>query len=182
MNRVVLGCLIVGLLAAAGAAGLYWLVLREGPTFEVNAQATEAVALGAVAELVVEARNPHEKTITLDSIDIDDTLLAGFEVIGVEPAAKDQKIVPFLHQQSWTYRQKVAAGESRQFIFRLKATVAGSFTGTVGVCNTQQDCPVQQIDIVVEAAPAGEPPPAEAPEKPERPAADGSGKIDRRRL
>jgi hypothetical protein len=144
----------VGLVAVAGfAAGCDVLMVK--PTFEVSvAVPTDIVAMEPFA-LGVDVKNPHGSAITLDSVDVDDKLLAGFQVVSVEPKPKDTMHVPVLNQRSWSFGTSlsVPAGATQRVTFNLRALNAGRFSGNVGACNPGQDCASTFADLVVVTRP-----------------------------
>jgi hypothetical protein len=145
----------VGLVAVA-VLGAGCDMLRVKPTFEVSvAVPTDIVAMEPFA-LGVDVKNPHGSAITLDSVDLDDKLLTGFQVVSVDPKPKDTMHVPLLNQRSWSFGTSVPAGTTQRVTFNLRALNAGRFSGNVGACNPGQDCASTFADLVVVTRPRGQ--------------------------
>ena len=111
------------------------------------------VQLDAPVTLVITATNTHEKAVTLDSIDIEDSFLAGFQVVDIDPPPEETMHLPFVNQRSWTFSRMLAAGEACSVSFTLKPVVAGHFSGDVDVCNPNQDFTTLFADVVVKHGP-----------------------------
>ncbi len=130
-------------------AGLGYALFRERPQLDASLTVPAEVASGATLDLVVAIANPHTQDVSLDSIDIDDALLEGFQVLGVEPAASDTDHISFLNQRTWTFERPVAPEARMTVTFHLRALAAGRHAGNVDVCNRAQDCRGLHADIVV---------------------------------
>ncbi|MHC5055050.1 MAG: hypothetical protein ACYTKD_10080 [Planctomycetota bacterium] len=156
--RTVLGCLGAALLAAVVGVVLIWFCLiRELPKLDAKLSLAPEATLGSTATMVVVAKNPHEEPVTLDSIDIDESFLAGFQVISIDPEPTDTSNVPLLDQRSWSFGEEIAPGESHSVTFNLRPVSEGRFTGDVDVCNPSQDYKTLLADVVVKKAAPGEP-------------------------
>jgi hypothetical protein len=160
----------MGLRLAGIVAGITWSlgcdVLTVKPTFEVTLVVPDELTVGQPFALVVDVKNPHGSAIKLDSVDVADTLLKGFQVVSVEPSAKDTMHVPLLDQRSWSFETSVAAGATHRVTFNLKPLLAGRFSGNVDACNPGQDCASTFADLVVglrkPAPPVAHRPPGDA--------------------
>jgi hypothetical protein len=155
VKRVLIGCLaLLALLAVAGVAGVLW-ILREGPQLASRVEVPAQVAAGESFTLSLVVSNPHPDPVTLDSVDVDESLLAGFQVLAVEPEPTHTDAIPFLEQRTWSFGRELPAAGELEVRFELRAVEAGRFSGNVEVCNPEQDCPGQFVDLVVTpAAPA----------------------------
>jgi len=148
MNKTVVGCLIAAALAVilpVLAIGI-WLV-REAPMLDASLSVPPQVALDSTAIMVVTTTNPHPKPVTLDSIDVDDSFLAGFQVVRIDPEPVDTMHI--FGQRSWTFDQSVAPGDSLEVRFELRAVQEGHFSGDVDVCNPGFDFMTVVADVVV---------------------------------
>jgi uncharacterized protein (DUF58 family) len=150
MKKILLGCLGVALLTAVLGAGLvlYWL-LRERPVLESTLSLPTEVELDATVPMVITTTNGHSTPVTLDSIDVDDSFLAGFQVIRIEPEPEGTLHVPFLNQRSWAFATVVQPGDSLTVTFHLKPVAEGHFSGDIDVCNPSQDFETLLADVVV---------------------------------
>lgn len=125
--------------------------LSVKPTFDVSLVLPAEVVATEAFPLGVDVKNPHGSAITLDSVDIDDALLKGLQVISVDPKPKDTMHVPVLNQRSWTFGLSVPAGSVQRVTFNVRPLNVGRFSGNVGACNPGQDCASTFADLVVKA-------------------------------
>ncbi|MEM9556237.1 MAG: hypothetical protein AAGC60_18410 [Acidobacteriota bacterium] len=150
-NAILVGCFI----AACGAVGLIVLGLyffvQEHPLLEASLQAPNEAIVGEEFTLSIELSNPHDEAVQLDSIDVDESLLAGFQVLEIEPTPTDSLTLPFIEQRSWSFGRTLKPGQKAMVSFRLKPLSAGHFTGSLDVCNPAQDWVGLYADIVVRA-------------------------------
>ena len=150
MKKVILGCLAVVALQIAGGAVLFWyLFLRETALLEAQLTVPNEVRVGETTELTVETSNPHSGPVILDSIDIDDAFLRGFQVLSVAPEPTGTEQVPFIDQRSWSFGRSVPPGGKLAVRFTLKSLQVGHFVGNVDVCNPNQDYKSLYADVVV---------------------------------
>ena len=137
--------------AVALSAGCEVLTIK--PTFEVSLVVPDEIVASQPFALGVDVQNPHGSAIKLDSVDLDDSLLKGFQVMSVEPKPKDTMHVPLLNQRTWSFGTSVPAGAIQRVTFNLRALNAGRFSGNVGACNPGQDCASTFADLVVSPRP-----------------------------
>jgi hypothetical protein len=161
MKRILVGCLGVAAVGIVVAGVAFWyLFVRELPTLEAELKVPLEAELNADIAMTITVTNPHPAAVTLDSIDVDNALLAGFQVIAIEPRPLDTIRVPFVDQRSWSFDRAIPPGESLTVNFTLKPVVEGRFSGDVNVCNPNQDFKTLLADIIVRkppdpASPAG---------------------------
>lgn len=146
----VIAVVAAGTMLACG--GLVLLLVSVGgedlmPEAELSAPAE--VRAGDTLELVVTVSNPHAESVTLDSIDIDNPFLEGFQVVSVVPEPSGTDHIPFLDQSSWAFGSSLAPGEELTVTYRMEAIQAGHFSGNVDVCNPSQDYHSLHADILV---------------------------------
>jgi uncharacterized protein (DUF58 family) len=150
MKRTVLGCLAVALLiVAAGTVFVWFWLFRALPVLDASLSLPREVALESTVPLVITVTNPHEKSVTLDSIDIADSLLSGFQVVSIEPDPTETYHIPIFDQRSWTFGESVMPGGTLSVTFHLRAVQAGHFSGDIDVCNPNQNCTTLLADVVV---------------------------------
>jgi hypothetical protein len=76
MKKSFLGCLGAALLVVVVGAAIVWLWLfRDLPVLDATLSLHSEVEIDSTIPMVVIATNSHGKSITLDSIDIDDSFL-----------------------------------------------------------------------------------------------------------
>lgn len=170
MKQLIIGCGIASILVVlAGAALIYYVFVRELPVLDATLDAPHSVTLDSEFEIVVTATNPHAESVTLDSIDIQQTFLDGFQVVGVTPEPVDTMNV-FGMIRTWEFGIPVAPGDSTEIRFEFRAVEEGRFSGDLDVCNPNQDWKTLVPDIVVKRETPDEAP-AEMP-------ADSEGDAD----
>ena len=154
MRKVVVGCLVVFVLASLVGAVACWYVLRKRPQLGATLELPPIARAGQTISLVARLDNPHDRPVTLDSVDIAESFLEGFQVLRVEPRPTDTMRVPLVNQRSWSFGQAVPAGGKMAVTFTLRCLRAGHFTGTVDTCNPSQDCTSLFGDVDVQAGSA----------------------------
>jgi hypothetical protein len=148
MKKALIGCLCVAAVVVAALALGTWLWLfRELPVLSATLAVPSEAKLDGTVVMVVTTTNAHEKAVTLDSVDIDDAFLDGFQVVKVEPTPTDTMHI--LGQRSWSFDQAVEPGGTLEVRFELKAVQEGHFSGDVDVCNPNQDFTTLVADVVV---------------------------------
>lgn len=163
MKKVLVGCLGVALLLVTlVVAGLWWW-FRASPELEATLTLPLEVQLEVPVDMVITAKNPHPKPVILDSIDIGDAFLAGFQIIRIEPEPEGTTDLPFLDQRSWAFEKVVPPGGSMAVTFTLRPVTEGRFTGSVDVCNPKQQFKSLFADVIVKPAVVAEPPGAPSP-------------------
>lgn len=152
MKKIIIGCLGALVLSlAAVAAGIWFWLFRELPVLDATLAAPSEVELGATVALVITATNPHRKAVTLDSVDIEDSFLSGFQVVSIDPKPTGTTHVSVASQRSWGFGTVVAPGGSLAVTFRLKPVLEGHFSGDVDVCNPNQNFTTVLADVMVRA-------------------------------
>lgn len=150
MKKVVIGCLGALALAAAGGAFLVWFWLfRDLPVLEAALSLPLEAETDSTVTMVVTVTNVHKRAVTLDSIDIDNGFLEGFQVVSIEPRPTDTMRIPVIDQRSWEFGRAVAPGETVAVTFTMRAVAAGRYSGDIDVCNPNQDFKTLYADIIV---------------------------------
>jgi hypothetical protein len=153
MKRFFLGCLGVGILLLMCISVMFWFwLLRVKPLLDAELSFPPEVVVNRNFPLTVTVSNPHDEAVVLDSIDVDDSLLKGFQVIRVEPAPSESFHLSILDQRSWSFGTEVKPGDSMTVSFLLKPLSPGHFSGDLDVCNPNQDFKTLMVDLVVGAA------------------------------
>ncbi|MDR1283643.1 MAG: hypothetical protein LBK99_22905 [Opitutaceae bacterium] len=118
------------------------------PPFQVQIEYPARVAHGETFRLAIRTANPHTSRTTLESIDIYDSLLSGFEIVEVSPAAEaPQKTLDF---HSFYFNRPLQPSDSLDVVFTLKAKRKGFHGGDIDVCTPMQDFATLSTGIVVE--------------------------------
>lgn len=118
----------------------------------IDLVAPETVAVGDVFDVTLEVTNHGDEVHVIDSIDIANDVLDGFEVFSVDPEpAGELSLEPFLDQYSYTMELDVEANGSQTVTFSLGALEEGSYDGSFDVCmDSGGDCLFSSIHIDVE--------------------------------
>src|SRR4029077_19497960 len=137
-----LGCAALGLLGLAGATAIVLFVMhiaKDVEGLQINVKGPEEVVVGQTFDLEIVVRNERpKKAIQLSDIDLADEYLAGFTVSSVVPTYKSSTHVPIDDKRSFTFDLAVPPGQSRSFVFKMRAQKAGIFRGDVDVCEGTQ--------------------------------------------
>ncbi len=150
MKKIIIICLSAAAVIAAMLAALIWFwFIRELPTLDATLSAPSEVEMGSTLTLKITTTNSHNKPVTLDSIDIDDAFLKGFQVVKINPAPSGTTHIPFTQQRSWDFGKAVSPRGAFSVTFQLKAVADGHFSGDVDVCNPNQDFKTLLADVVV---------------------------------
>ena len=126
----------------------YFAGFMDSASFSVEVQAPEKVKIEETFNLTVSVSNPSEETITLDSIDIYDSLLDGFEIISIEPEPDDVSRLFDFHTIFLDY--ELAPGENIIVTYTLKAREPGLWTGDIDCCTPNQQFVTVIKGILVE--------------------------------
>ena len=145
-----IGCGGIAILMMVFVAAISVWLFRELPVLSASISAPSMVQLDSELTLVVTATNPHQKAIVLDSIDIADSFLEGFQIVDVEP--KPTSTGQIIGMRTWAFGFPVEPGASREISFKMKAVQEGHFSGDVDVCNPTQDFTTVIADVVVRPA------------------------------
>lgn len=147
MKKIAIGCASVAILTMAIVVALGVWLFRELPVLSASLSIPSTAQLDSELTLTVTATNPHQDTIVLDSIDIDDAFLEGFQIIEIQPAPEGTMHI--FGMRSWEFGLAVSPGDSQDIQFKLKAVKEGHFSGDVDVCNPNQDFVTLLADTVV---------------------------------
>ena len=147
MKKLAIGCASVFAIVSITISVLVFWLVRELPVLDASLSAPSMAELDSTVTVIVTASNSHTKAIVLDSMDIGDSFLSGFQVVSVQPKPTDTMRI--WGMRSWDFGKSVAPGESVKIQFRLKAIQEGHFSGDIDVCNPNQDSTTLIADIVV---------------------------------
>ncbi len=118
-----------------GLVVLFAYLVQDVSGVAVKLDSPTEVVVGETFDLRVIVRNERTgENLELADIDIADEYLAGFTITSVSPEAKSSTHVPFDNSQSYTFDASIPPGESRDFVFTLRAESPGIYRGDVDVC------------------------------------------------
>ena len=149
-----IGCGIIalmGLLSVGVFVLFFHHVSKDLEGVDVDVSGPMEVVVGDTFDLKVSVANTRaKKTLSLSDIDIANEYLAGFLVVAVEPKQKSSRHVPIDNSQSYTFDVKIPAGETKVFIFTLRAVKEGVYRGDIDVCEGLQFVTKQAQTVVQE--------------------------------
>ena len=118
------------------------------PKFCVKIAYPDPVRVGDVFDVVVTARNDHLVPVVLDTIDIENAFLNGFDIEQVSPAPVERRLEQ--DEVTFAFEQHVEPAGAAVVTFTLRARSEGNFTGEVRVWTDEiEDAfAVPNIDVV----------------------------------
>ena len=123
--------------------------MREEPLLDAKLSLPLEAELGTAITMTITATNNHTRPVTLDSIDISDSIIAGFQIISINPRSIDTTTVPSCNMRSWEFGKTVLPGQSITISFELKPVAKGRFMGDIDICNPNQDFVTLYADIII---------------------------------
>jgi len=141
------------LFVAVGSVIAFTFFMNEGAVLQPNLEYPTTIESGSTLELVVHLVNEEDEQIVLDSIDVDDSLLAGFKVIDTVPMYGEQS--DLYEMETFDFGFSVEAGATTAVVFRLEALEPGRYSGELEIRNANQDF-IAEVAVIDVIAPAGE--------------------------
>lgn len=133
-----IGCGIVFLFCGAlflALVGFLAYAIQDPEGVGLRVEGPDEVAVGETFDLRVIVTNERPSdSVALSDIDIADEYLAGFTISTVTPDAESSMHVPIDNSQSYTFNVSIPPGESREFVFSLRAEQEGIYRGDVDAC------------------------------------------------
>lgn len=120
---------------------------RELPVLDASLSLPPQATLDSTVIMVVTTTNTHTKPLILNSIDVGDSFLDGFQVVKIEPSPSATEHLYYFRR--WDFGQTVDPGATLQVRFELKAVLEGHFSGDIDVCNPNLDYKTLLADVVV---------------------------------
>ena len=128
------GCGVLCLMAIVAFVVFAMHASRTPEDVMVRIEQPATVGVGQEMTMTVVVENHRSgKAFTVTDIDLDDTFLAGFDVLGQEPPSVQSLHVPIVNRKSFRFDSSVPAGGTERYAFRLRATTTGTFIGEVNV-------------------------------------------------
>ena len=119
-----------------------------GEPFQVEVDAPPTVKAGETFTLSITATNIGDGRVSLNSIDLYDTLVEGFKVVQVSPRSSDQMNLMEFHSYYFE-GLNLDAGESTTVRFELKAVKPGDWSGDVDCCTPSESFSSATVAIEV---------------------------------
>jgi hypothetical protein len=136
------------LLWLAGLGLAYWYFVGSGaPPFAVSIEAPSEAVIGQPVNLKMKVINPTDQNLELGSIDVYDSLLKGFEIVGIDPAPVDRDSA--FGFQTFYYSRTLSPGESWEMTLGLKPVKEGVWTGEVDFCTPGEKFVTSSVTIRV---------------------------------
>ena len=146
-DKIVLAVAV--LIVAAGAFGIWNLYYRTEPLLVGTVEAPATIPVGENATFRIHLENPHAEPVTLESLDVDLSVLEGIEVISIDPEPIARTEIDLLVQEEWRFEREAAPGEKFTVTIEVRGTTEGSFGGVVDVTNPNVDYHSLPIDFEV---------------------------------
>ena len=119
-----------------------------GEPFQVEFNAPSTAKVGETFTLSITATNMGDEKTTLNSIDIYDELLDGFEVVRISPGSTE-KMDLMNFRSHYFSGLNLDAGESTTVSFELKAVKPGMWSGDVDCCTPSESFSSATVAIEV---------------------------------
>lgn len=156
---------LVTSMAWLGLGGLgYFLMVREEPAFHVTLDHPDTVVVGEEFDLSVLVEGRNGKPLNLDSMDFQDGLIDGFEVVSTDP--KPGSRMRIFGHTSYFLEPAAKSASRYEFKLRLRAKETGFWSGDIDCCTPLGNFLTTYTSIDVEFPPA----PAAGTGTPESPA------------
>jgi len=141
-KALLLGCggvAFLGLVSASAIGFFLYHVSQDVEGLGIAVKQPDEVTIGQSFDLEIVVRNDRsKKPLQMTDIDLAEEYLEGFMVSSVVPAYKSSAHVPLDNKRSYTFNLSIPAGESRTFVFKMRARKAGLFRGDADVCEGLQ--------------------------------------------
>lgn len=121
--------------------------LDSSSPFQVTADFPTETTVGEEIDVTVTIVNPHDEEIEFDSIDVYDSLLEGFEFLGMTPEPKNSE--EYFDFQSYFFAKALQPQESLNVVLHLKAETPGYYSGDVDVCTPEMNWTTVVVGIQV---------------------------------
>lgn len=135
---IVLGC---GCLAVAAAAALFFAFVIWGvrsvqtpKEVDIEVSAPAEVDPGEAFEIRIRVTDTSGSKRLLDSIDVADELLPGFDIRSTDPPYRGKIHIPGDNTQSYDLQMEVPASGTTAVVFHAVATRSGTWSGDLDVC------------------------------------------------
>ncbi|MDP4721781.1 MAG: hypothetical protein NWR03_07910 [Akkermansiaceae bacterium] len=145
--------MVVTSLIWVGLGATVWFYMYDAPPkFYVEMEHPDTVVVGEEFDLVLEITNRDTSSKTLNSIDIHDDFLGGFEVVSMSPH-------PGSREDLWDYRifnfnESIKASDTMKVTLKLRAESVGYWAGDVDFTNPLENFVTRVPEIEVEDATA----------------------------
>jgi hypothetical protein len=137
-RAVLIGCggaFFVFVVAIAFSVNCYQNFIQDPEGVAISVEGPLTVTLGEEFTLTVVVRNlREEEPFHLSEIDIAESYLDHFLILGTKPRAKSEMHVPLDNTRSFSYEVPVAPLQEKRFAFQFRSTAPGLFRGDVDVC------------------------------------------------
>ncbi len=137
-KAIFLGCGIIALLALVigiAVVAFFVHVSKDVEGVAIYAENSPDVIVGQTFELEIVVTNERpQKVIELSDLDVAESYLSGFTLLGTEPRAKSSQHVPISDSRSFHFEMRIPPHSAQSFKLKLRAEKAGSFSGDVDAC------------------------------------------------
>jgi hypothetical protein len=139
-RAVPLRSLIIALLVTIALTSIFWNALYlwrktpvkpAAPPLGLRVECPERVGIGDMFDLKLVLKNAGQKELLVSTLDFDDSLIKGMEVISIAPEPYGR-----VDERSYIwykFAQPIGARKTFEFVFRLQAKTKGTYKGDVDV-------------------------------------------------
>lgn len=120
----------VGLVLALGCGGL----MAPTDDFYAEIRAPASVQTGEQLEMAVRVYNTAAEEQILHSLDIDNAIMEGLDIVASSPSYRDVMQVPIDNTESYEYMRPIPPGGSLDITLTMTARKTGYFSGDIDVC------------------------------------------------
>jgi hypothetical protein len=141
--------MVVTSLIWLGLGATAWFYMYDAPPkFFVEMEYPDTVVSGQEFDLVFEIENRDSGSRTLNSIDMHDDFLGGFEVVSITPS-------PGSREDLWGYQifnidESIKSSDTLNITMRLRAETVGFWSGDVDFTNSLENYVTRVPEIEVE--------------------------------
>lgn len=148
MRRVLIGLAALGVLVPVALIALVvFLEIYAGPELSVEVSMPDVVSAGKPFRVQFQLSNPHDEAVTLDSIDVDNSVIENFRVVSVTIVPTDTNDA--FGQTSLYFEHQIGPGQRDIVEFELTGESAGMFQLAFEVCNAFLDCSRNLLTVQV---------------------------------
>lgn len=141
--------IVTSALWLSGIVLAYRFFLNDPPPFSVTIDAPPETSVGETITLNLQVSNPTDEQLQLGSIDLYDSLLAGFTIVKIHPEPTEREHT--FDFSTFYYSKSLNPGEAFSITLDLEATKPGIWTGDVDFCTPSEEFVSSSVTLRVRA-------------------------------
>ena len=148
MRKVLIALAALGALVPVALIALFvFLEAYAGPELSVEMSVPDVVSAGKPFRVQFHLSNPHDEAVTLDSIDVDNSVFENFRVDSITIVPTDT--IDSFGLTSLYFDHLIGPGQRDTVEFELTGELAGVFQLAFEVCNAFLDCSRNLLTVQV---------------------------------